>query len=103
MVEQKLCAAVTRIAAPGNKLRIGHSWILNDVSKPTCRLDFHRARLHIPAVRGVVPTQQTVHLVGGQIRFFNHDVTDILSGPPDLLAALDQTLLLPRPHLDWDF
>ena len=30
-------------------------------------------------------------------------VTDHLAGPPDLLAALDQTLRLPSPRLDWDF
>ena len=30
-------------------------------------------------------------------------VTDHLVGSPDLLAALDQTLRLPPPRLDWDF
>lgn len=30
-------------------------------------------------------------------------VTDDLSAPPDLLAALDRTLRLPPPRLDWDF
>lgn len=30
-------------------------------------------------------------------------VTDDLSGPSDLLAALDQAIRLPRPSPDWDF
>ena len=30
-------------------------------------------------------------------------VTDQLDGPPELLAALDRTLLLPEPKPDWDF
>jgi len=30
-------------------------------------------------------------------------VSDNLSGPPELLEALDHTLRLPVPHLDWDF
>jgi hypothetical protein len=30
-------------------------------------------------------------------------VTDDLSGPPDLLAALDRFLLVPSPKPDWDF
>lgn len=30
-------------------------------------------------------------------------VTDELSGPPDLLAALDDAFRLPRPSPDWDF
>jgi hypothetical protein len=29
--------------------------------------------------------------------------TDELAGPPELLAALDRALRLPRPRLDWDF
>ena len=30
-------------------------------------------------------------------------VTDDLSGPPDLLAAVDTALALPVPHFDWNF
>ena len=30
-------------------------------------------------------------------------VTDDLSGPPDLLAAIDNALALPVPHFDWSF
>jgi hypothetical protein len=30
-------------------------------------------------------------------------VTDELSGPPELLDALDRALRLPDPQLDWDF
>jgi len=30
-------------------------------------------------------------------------VTDALSGPPELLAALDETLRLPAPVTDWAF
>ena len=30
-------------------------------------------------------------------------VTDDLSGPPELLAAIDDALSLPVPHLDWNF
>ena len=29
-------------------------------------------------------------------------ITDDLRGPDDLLAALDRTLRLPAPHLEWD-
>ena len=30
-------------------------------------------------------------------------VTDDLSGPPDLLSAIDASLALPAPHFDWNF
>ena len=30
-------------------------------------------------------------------------VTDNLSGPPELLEALDRVLCLPQPHPDWDY
>ena len=30
-------------------------------------------------------------------------VTDDLSGPDDLLATLDRVLLLPQPHVEWDY
>ncbi len=30
-------------------------------------------------------------------------ITDTLSGPDNLLKALDKTLRLPKPHLDWEF